>query len=81
MEVHDQTADVQFFTLENSREGVRLRLSPLGVIEGKVVDQDGEPVGGVNIVAVTRAVQDGRRVERFPAPPPPTNVVSSVSGI
>lgn len=65
VEVRDDTAREPFFTLDKPHEDVRLSLSPLGVIEGKVVDQDGEPVRGVNIVAVTRAVQDGTRVSRF----------------
>jgi hypothetical protein len=65
LEVRDDTNSQQFFALDKSREDVRLRLSPLGVIEGKVVDQDGQPVRGVNIVAVTRPVQDGKRVSKF----------------
>ena len=64
-EVTDNSREQSMITLDKSREDVHLRLSPLGAIEGKVVDQDGEPVRGVNIVAVTRAVQDGRRLSRF----------------
>ncbi len=54
-----------FTELRQSREDLRLRLSPLGVIEGKVIDQDGEPLRGINIVAVTTAVEDGLRVPKF----------------
>ena len=60
-----EEAAPRFFTLDKSREDLQLRLSPLGVIEGKVVDQDGEPVRGVNIIAVTRPIVDGRRLSRF----------------
>ena len=64
-EVSDGPAEV--LTLHESREDVHLQLSPLGVIEGKVVDQDGQPVRGVNIVFLYRTVEDGRRVVKFSA--------------
>jgi hypothetical protein len=32
---------------------VELKLSPLGVIEGKVVDQNDEPLRGVNILVLS----------------------------
>jgi hypothetical protein len=47
--------------LSASVAGVQLRLSPLGVIEGKVVDQNDEPLRGVNIVALQVQINDGVR--------------------
>lgn len=47
--------------LTASISGLQLPLSPLGVIEGKVVDQNGEPLRGVNIVALQPRIEDGRR--------------------
>ena len=44
-----------------SVSGVQLKLSPLGSIEGKVVDQDDEPLRGVNIVALQMQINDGLR--------------------
>jgi hypothetical protein len=44
-----------------SMEDVRLSLTPLGVITGKVVDQDGQPLRGVNIIALTQRMEDGTR--------------------
>jgi hypothetical protein len=43
---------------------VRLKLSPLGAIEGEVVDQDGEPVRGVNVIALQARIEDGIRTPR-----------------
>ncbi len=65
VEVADDSGEQSMITLDKSRESLRVRLAPLGVIAGKVVDQDGEPVRGVNIVAMTRTVQDGMRLNRF----------------
>jgi len=45
--------------LKSSMTDVRLRLSPLGVIEGQVVDQFGEPVRGANIMAISIKIDDG----------------------
>ncbi len=50
--------------LTDNVTGKRLRLSPLGVIEGKVVDQDDEPLRGVQILAMQLQVNDGLREAR-----------------
>ena len=48
-----------------SREDVELRLSPLGAIEGTVLDSGGAPLKGVNIQALRIATRDGwRQVEQ-----------------
>lgn len=48
--------------LVSSMSGVSLNLSPYGVIEGKVVDQYGDPVRQANVIAVQVRIEDGRRV-------------------
>jgi hypothetical protein len=48
--------------LTSSLEGSRITLTPLGVITGKVTDTDGEPLRGVNILALSASVNDGVRV-------------------
>jgi hypothetical protein len=48
-------------TLNSSVEGASLRLSPLGVIQGKVTGDDGLPLRHVNIVALTVQIIDGLR--------------------
>ena len=45
--------------LTTSTESMRLRLSPLGVITGKIVDQDGLPGMGINVTALSTQVRDG----------------------
>jgi uncharacterized protein (DUF2141 family) len=50
-----------FVDLQSSTEGIRINLSPLGVISGKVVDENGEPMRGVGINALSVKVQDGLR--------------------
>ncbi|HVO99627.1 MAG TPA: carboxypeptidase-like regulatory domain-containing protein [Bryobacteraceae bacterium] len=47
--------------LTASVSGIQVKLSPLGVIEGKVVDQNDEPLRGVNIIALQAPVVDGER--------------------
>ena len=47
--------------LTASMEDVRLKLAPLGVITGKVVDQNGEPLRGANVVALSTRIVDGLR--------------------
>jgi Carboxypeptidase regulatory-like domain len=47
--------------LKASLSGVQLKLAPLGVIEGRVVDHDGEPLRGVNVIALQVRIQDGRK--------------------
>ena len=49
------TASVDDFTL---------KLTPLGVITGKIVDQNGEPVRHANVVALSAEVVDGLRQTR-----------------
>lgn len=50
--------------LSASVSSVRVALSPLGVITGKIVDQDGLPEPGINVVCLTSQVQDGQRQVR-----------------
>ena len=52
--------------LRASASGVELKLSPLGVIEGKVLDQNDEPMRGVNILALQVQVNDGLRDTNAP---------------
>ena len=47
--------------LTASVSGVRIQLLPLGVVTGKVVDQDGDPVYGVSVVVVSFRTDDGLR--------------------
>lgn len=47
--------------LTDNVSGAQVRLTPLSVIEGKVVDQDGEPLRGVQIEALNLIVNDGLR--------------------
>ena len=42
-----------------SRDGVALRLVPLGKIVGKVTDNEGDPVPGVSVRALHAVLQDG----------------------
>ncbi len=65
-------ADKPGFALQNeteisaklgpSREGIMIRLTPLGRIFGKVVDGDGEPAAFVEVRALQSQIVDGRRV-------------------
>lgn len=52
--------------LTASVSGIELKLSPLGVIEGKVVDQNDEPMRGVNILALQVQIDDGQRDTNAP---------------
>ena len=54
-----KTKDEYSVNLTASTESLRVDLSPLGVITGKLVDQDGLPAPGVNVVALSMQVQDG----------------------
>ena len=47
--------------LKSSIVDVRLMLVPLGVIEGQVLDQYGDPAGGVNVIALSVKIEDGLR--------------------
>jgi hypothetical protein len=47
--------------LTASTSAIKLKLSPLAVITGKVVDQDGEPLWAASVVAVSTQVVDGLR--------------------
>jgi hypothetical protein len=46
--------------------GAQVKLSPLGVIEGNVLDQDDEPLLGVQILALQVRVNDGVRETNAP---------------
>lgn len=48
------------FQLTASREDLSIPLSPLGVITGKVVDQDGQPIAHVSILAISTLIRNGR---------------------
>jgi Carboxypeptidase regulatory-like domain len=50
-----------FIKLTASITGVQAKLAPLGAIEGKVVDQDNEPVRGVSVSALEINILDGVR--------------------
>ena len=47
--------------LTSSVTDLRMRLEPLGVITGKVVDQDGMPLRGVDIIVSSSTTMDGLR--------------------
>jgi len=42
--------------------GLEIRLPPQGVITGRVLDEDGDPVPGVQVTLLVRTYQGGRRV-------------------
>ena len=48
-------------TVGPSQENVEIRLTPLGSIEGTVLDPDGLPLQGVDIVAISSRIEDGRK--------------------
>jgi uncharacterized protein (DUF2141 family) len=48
--------------LLSSMTDVHLNLSPYGVIEGKVVDQYGDPIRRANVIAMQARIDDGSRV-------------------
>lgn len=48
-----------FLELTASISGHRIELVPLGVITGKIVDQDEMPAAGVNVVCLTTQVENG----------------------
>jgi hypothetical protein len=50
--------------LSTSIENVTVKLLPLGVITGKIVDQDGLPLRGVSIVILSAQIRDGLRQVR-----------------
>lgn len=50
--------------LRASKSDLQLKLPPLGVITGKVVDQDGVPLRGVNVIALTSQIEEGWRRTR-----------------
>lgn len=57
----DEKNIVNTVDLTASALDVKLQLSPLAVITGKVVDQDGQPVWAAGVVASSVAVVDGLR--------------------
>ena len=58
---NDTRSQSQVFAIGPSREDLTLRLSPLGVIEGTVLDQDHEPVPSVTVQALRIRIERGRR--------------------
>ncbi len=44
-----------------SIKDVRIRMIPLGVISGRVLDEDGDPVAGAQVQAMTYSYQSGKR--------------------
>ena len=42
-------------------KGLKIRLTPLGVIAGRVVDADGDPVAGANVAALRYVYSDGKK--------------------
>jgi len=50
-----------FIDLSASTDNITVRLAPLGVIEGTVVDQNGEPIDSVRIEAFISHIVDGER--------------------
>jgi hypothetical protein len=52
---------VRTVELTASKENVQLKLAPLGVITGKVTDQNGQPLRAVNVIALTLQTEDGLR--------------------
>lgn len=51
---------VQSIDLSGPVSGIRVSLSPLGVITGKIVDQDGLPEPGINVLCLTSQILDGQ---------------------
>jgi hypothetical protein len=49
-------------TLSSSVSALHLKIAPLGVIEGRVLDQFGDPIRGVAIHAIQVRIQDGWRM-------------------
>src|SRR5207244_5023992 len=43
---------------------VSVKLIPLGAVEGRVLNEDGEPLPGVSVALVQISIQDGRRITR-----------------
>jgi hypothetical protein len=50
--------------LTSSLKDWRVKLAPLGSIDGKVVDQEGAPVRGVNVIALSVAIVNGVRTTK-----------------
>ena len=48
-------------SLSSSTENYSVKLSPLGVLTGTITDQDGLPLRGVSVIALSTRIQDGRR--------------------
>lgn len=60
----DAMAGLNHLHLTASRDDLRIPLSPFGVITGKVVDQDGQPVAHVNVIGVSVHIQNGYKQTR-----------------
>jgi hypothetical protein len=55
-------SDARLFTVGTEPlSGVEVAIAPLGVITGKVVDEDGEPLDGVTIVALRTSYNGGNK--------------------
>ncbi len=61
----DEEQGITRVDLTTSKEGLRFRLLPLGVITGKVVDQNGQPVYRANVVCLSVSIQTGMREIRI----------------
>jgi hypothetical protein len=61
MQPEDSTGNPGRVNLTSSKEGIRLNLSPLGAIAGKVTDQDGQPLRAVNVLARSVRIMGGMR--------------------
>jgi len=57
----DEESPVNTVALTASTLGVKLKLSPLAAITGKVLDQDGQPVWAASVVASSTTIVDGLR--------------------
>jgi Carboxypeptidase regulatory-like domain len=55
----NSTSGRQQIELSASADHVQVKLSPLGVITGKVADQEGQPLRGVNVMALSVSLNDG----------------------
>jgi hypothetical protein len=53
---------VKQIELTASVTGIQLKLAPLGIVEGKVLDQYGDPIRRANIIAIQVRIMDGARV-------------------
>ena len=63
-------SDAKLFTVSaEPLSGVEIPIAPLSVITGKVVDEDGEPLDGVNIMALRNTYNTGGQDAATGSPP------------